>query len=405
MSKKIFMIDTLKTIIGALLIAFGLQFVAYPFIHSIVGDKSFGEILTIYTILTIASVVLGNTLNNIRLINIDYYSPSKYYSNFYKVFFVSILIEALILFVVLFVLFNLFFLDIIFLLIINFLMCIRIYLNVFFRMHLNYNKILFVSIVQLIGMLVGLLIFVIFPYWIFIFLVSELCAVSYTIFSLKNLKPANTDDGYKPILKDYIMLLGTNGFNNINLYLDRLVLLPLIGGKAVTLAFLATFVGKMLTTFMYPINNVILSYISVNSNWNKTKQYINVNLYSFIALVIVMVISYPLTIFIVSWLYQTNPNEFISLIIIGNLGVLVNAISIMIQTLNTKHISITKQANFITFHTSIYILLAIVITNFFGLTGFFWTTLSMNIFKFLILNLLGFKGVKNKNPKVEENKD
>ena len=95
------------------------------------------------------------------------------------------------------------------------------------------------------------------------------------------------------------MLLGTNGLNNINLYLDRLILLPLIGGRAVTLAFLSTFVGKMLATFMYPVNNVLLSYISVNSSWNKLKQYISVNVYSILALIAVMIVSYPLTIFIV----------------------------------------------------------------------------------------------------------
>lgn len=402
MSKKIFIVDTFKTIISSLLIAFGLQFVTYPFIHSMVGDKSFGEILTIYTILTIASVVLGNTLNNIRLINVDYYSPAHYFPKFYKILFVSILIETIILFAILLYFLKLNILTILILLIINFLMCIRIYLNVFFRMKLEYNKILYVSIIQIIGMIAGLLIFILFHYWVLIFLISELFAVAYTVFSLKRLKSASTDKVNKPILKDYIMLLGTNGFNNINLYLDRLVLLPLIGGKAVTLAFLATFVGKMLTTFMYPVNNVLLSYISVNSNWNKMKQYINVNLYSLIALVVVMIISYPLTIFIVSWFYQTNPNDFKNLIIIGNLGVLVNAVSIMIQTLNTKHISITIQANFITFHTIVYILLAIIITNFLGLSGFFWTTLSMNLLKFLILNLLGFKGVKNKSSNVKE---
>ncbi|PTK57410.1 capsular biosynthesis protein, partial [Staphylococcus haemolyticus] len=85
MSKKLFIIDTLKTISSSLLIALGLQFISYPFIHRILGDKEFGQILTIYTIITISSVVLGNTLNNIRLINVNYYSADYYYSKFRKV--------------------------------------------------------------------------------------------------------------------------------------------------------------------------------------------------------------------------------------------------------------------------------------------------------------------------------
>lgn len=33
MSKKLFVIDTIKTIFSSLIIALGLQFIAYPFIH------------------------------------------------------------------------------------------------------------------------------------------------------------------------------------------------------------------------------------------------------------------------------------------------------------------------------------------------------------------------------------
>lgn len=304
MSKKLFVIDTIKTIFSSLIIALGLQFIAYPFIHRGMGDNNFGEILTVYTILTITSVVLGNTLNNIRLINVDHYSSNNYFSRFYRTLIVSIAIETIALFILLFVYFNLSILDIFVLLFVNILMCLRIYLNVFFRMKLEYNKILYVAIAQFIGMMLGLMMFSVTHYWIIVFLISELFAVVYTLYELRNLNRAEANSKAKPIVKDFVMLLGTNGLNNINLYLDRLILLPLIGGRAVTLAFLSTFVGKMLATFMYPVNNVLLSYISVNSSWNKLKQYISVNVYSILALIAVMIVSYPLTIFIVSWLYQ-----------------------------------------------------------------------------------------------------
>ena len=99
MSKKLFVIDTIKTIFSSLIIALGLQFIAYPFIHRGMGDNNFGEILTVYTILTITSVVLGNTLNNIRLINVDHYSSNNYFSRFYRTLIVSIAIETIALFI------------------------------------------------------------------------------------------------------------------------------------------------------------------------------------------------------------------------------------------------------------------------------------------------------------------
>ncbi|WP_432390133.1 hypothetical protein [Staphylococcus chromogenes] len=91
-----------------------------------------------------------------------------------------------------------------------------------------------------------------------------------------------------------------------------------------------------------------------------------------------------------------DPHQLTQYIIIGNIGVLLNVVSTMIQTLNTKHSSITRQAHFITIHTVIYIVLAIVFTHFFELMGFFVITLIANMIKLIILNLIGLKEIKRK---------
>lgn len=131
MVKKVFIMDSVKTIIGTLLIALGLQFLAYPIINQRVGNEAFGSILTIYTIITITSVVLGNTLNNIRLINMNLYKSNHYYWKFVSILLISILIESIALIIVFLYFFNLNTIDIIFLILLNILMCLRIYLNVF----------------------------------------------------------------------------------------------------------------------------------------------------------------------------------------------------------------------------------------------------------------------------------
>ncbi|MFW2687316.1 capsular biosynthesis protein, partial [Staphylococcus aureus] len=88
------------------------------------------------TIITITSVVLGNTLNNIRLINMNLYKSNHYYWKFVSILLISILIESIALIIVFLYFFNLNTIDIIFLILLNILMCLRIYLNVFFRMTL-----------------------------------------------------------------------------------------------------------------------------------------------------------------------------------------------------------------------------------------------------------------------------
>ncbi len=54
----------------------------------------------------------------------------------------------------------------------------------------------------------------------------------------------------------------------------------------------------MLATFLYPINNVVLSYISVNESDNIKKQYLKTNLFAIAALCLVMIICYPITLII-----------------------------------------------------------------------------------------------------------
>ncbi|WP_415409368.1 capsular biosynthesis protein [Staphylococcus agnetis] len=394
MAKKMFIIDTLKTIVSSLLMAFGLQLVAYPLIQRTVGNAEFGHILTSYTILTITSVVMANTLNNIRLVNIEYYDSNHYYSLFIRLFLISIVIESIGIYIVFHMMFNVSWIGILALVILNLFMCLRIYLSVFFRMKLQYNKILIVSVFQFIGILVGLACFKVIQSWLIIFLVSELFALAYTFWKLKHIFVVKTKSDEPHIVNDYLMLLGTNALNNSNLYLDRLILLPLINGTAVTFAFLATFVGKMLATFLYPVNNVLLSYVSVNANVNKLRQYTLVNTYGILAIIFVTIVSYPATLIIVKLLYHLNSQQLTEFIIIGNIGVLLNVVSTMIQTLNTKHSSITRQAHFITVHTIIYIVLAIVLTHFYGLVAFFWITLIANFIKLVILNLLGINDVK-----------
>lgn len=396
MAKKMFIIDTLKTIISSLLMAFGLQLIAYPFIQRTVGNAEFGHILTIYTILTITSVVMGNTLNNIRLVNMEYYRENAYYAIFIKLFCYSVLIESLGLALLFYWMFHISWQGIFALLIVNFFMCLRIYLSVFFRMKLQYNHILFTAVFQFVGILVGIVCFQMIEGWLMIFIISEIFALAYTFFALRHVTFSAKKDHPSHIKNDYLMLLGTNTLNNFNLYLDRLILLPLINGTAVTFAFLATFVGKMLATFLYPVNNVLLSYVSVNANENKRKQYFLVNTYGIVAIILVTIVSYPATLVIVDLLYHMDPHQLTQYIIIGNIGVLLNVVSTMIQTLNTKHSSITRQAHFITFHTVIYIVLAIVFTHFFELIGFFVITLLANMIKLIILNLIGLKELKRK---------
>ncbi|MBI5975585.1 capsular biosynthesis protein [Staphylococcus canis] len=393
MKKHSFIIDSLKTIISTLLIAFSLQLLAYPTISHALGNEEFGKILSAYTIITISSVIVGNTLNNIRMINIKSFKDNLLYLNFIKLIVISMVIESVILIFLFLELYQLSVVITSWLLIINILMIIRIYMSVFFRIKLQYNKILLAAIFQFIGLTIGLVIFKVTHFWVVIFLMSEISVVLYTIYTLRHLRLSKVKS-HKNIISEYVNLLISNGLNNLNIYLDRIILLPLIGGGAVALSFLATFIGKIFASFMYPINNVILSYISVKNTDNKIKQYLIVNFYGLILSGVIIVISYPITVLIVEYLYRQDSAQVQPYIIVGNIGVFFGVIATMIQTLNTKYISINKQTRYITIHTIIYIVLTIIATWKLEILGFFIMTVLANLLKIILLTVIGIKDSK-----------
>lgn len=392
MKKKNFILDSFKTISSTIMVAFSLQLFAYPTISHSLGSETFGEILSIYTIITMFSVVTGNTLNNIRMINVGEYNENFIYRNFVLILVISCLIESFILVVLFHYLYKIDKITIFCLLVINILMILRIYLNVYFRLKLQFSKILIAAIYQVLGLTIGILLFKFFEYWILIFLLSEICIVLYTLYTLRYLKFNNDNQiKQKSILPDYLNLLVSNSLNNVNIYIDRIILLPIIGGGAVAVSFLATFIGKIFATFMFPINNVILSYISVKATNNKKRLYFIVNVYGIILSVLIILVSYPTTIFIVEYFYHRNSSEVRPFIILGNIGVFLGVIATMIQSLNTKYISITKQTSYVTLHTIIYIILSLILTAIYGLYGFFIITLIANVIKILLLTYIGIK--------------
>ncbi|MCO4329232.1 capsular biosynthesis protein [Staphylococcus hyicus] len=400
MEKKNFILDSFKTITSTIIVAFSLQLFAYPTISNTLGSEDFGEILSIYTIITIVSVVIGNTLNNIRMINVSDFDGNFMYRRFLLILVMSFMVEIFILVFLFYYFYKIDKITIFCLLIINMLMILRIYLNVYFRLKLEFSKILIAAIFQVLGLAIGILLFKYFEYWVLIFLLSEVCIVSYTVYTLRYLKFKSESKEFKKksILPDYLNLLVSNSLNNVNIYIDRIILLPIIGGGAVAISFLATFIGKIFATFMFPINNVILSYISVKNTNNKKRLYLIVNVYGFFLSVLIILVSYPTTLFIVEYFYHHNNSEIKPFIILGNIGVFLGVIATMIQSLNTKYISISKQTSYVTIHTILYIILSLILTGIYGLYGFFIITLIANVIKLSLLTYIGIKDCDTYTP-------
>ena len=269
----------------------------------------------------------------------------------------------------------------------------RYYLNVYFRENLNYKNILFVNLSVLIGYIIGIIIFLFIKLYSVVFLLGEVFGLIYllrkTVF-LKyfSLKRSSFQSENKNILKDYLNFSFINIVINILNYLDRFILLPIIGPVLVNVYFIASTASKMIGLVTTPINNVILSYLTVDNGNKNLKRFIQINIG-------IIIVSIPMF-FIVKYssllvVYILYHNYFEKVYLIINLVVLICLLQIFIsifhpfsmRMINSKIILYIQLG-----YALIYILLAFYGSYIYGIYGFCWSTIISMLLKLLTTNSL-----------------
>ncbi|ATD31836.1 hypothetical protein BHM04_11855 [Macrococcus sp. IME1552] len=396
MIKRNFVNDTIKTMLGSLITALAIQFIIFPFLNQKVNIETFGLYISIYTILSMISVVVSNSLNNIRLINANY-KPNIFYGEFITLFLIGTVTSFLFIILIL-----VYYGQSIYMIILYFvfyiLMSLRVYLIVFFRIQLNFSKLLITNILQLLGLLIGLLIYKVLFSWILIFICGEIISLIYIIYSLKlTVKSIELKKFFNKKLKqDYLNLLLINAINNIITYFDRLILLPILGGKAVSISFLSTFFSKTLANFIYPLNSVLLSYLIKSKNSNQKQEYIYTIIISISISLLSILIAFPFSLLIIRYVYKESTEAYINYIIIANLGVIFSIVVNILNSINLKYIDMKIQSNIQLITFFLFLTIIPLSTYYFNLQGFFLAFLILNFSKIIILLYVGFSMKYNK---------
>ncbi|MCJ1661280.1 hypothetical protein MT341_01540 [Staphylococcus sp. NRL 18/288] len=272
-----FLKDSTLNIISNLIVVVVIQLIAFPFINKNVNNDQFALLIVLYGIAIVVATSLGNTLNNVRLLHredIDEIERETIFTNG----FIIILILNLIIFsgVSLFYSHNFDF-NLLLMIIFSLLLTSRYYLNVYFRENLKYINILLVNIFVFIGYLLGLLIFkFLIPFYSIVFVFGELLGFIFLVkknnfIKYINAKKTTNKKKIKKIFDDYVNFTLINVIINVLNYLDRFILLPIIGPLLVNVYFIASTASKMIGLITTPMNNVILSYLSVKNSKDNLK--------------------------------------------------------------------------------------------------------------------------------------
>lgn len=319
-----------------------MQLVVYPTIASTTDAESYGVFLTIIAIVGTVSGMLGNGLNNLRLIVNREYDGIGSGGDFNILLLFSVLLG--------FLGSMLFLVCLGFSLTFSFLVCVIVvlqilhgYLTVAFRLIINYRKTLNISIIFALICIVACLGYKSFLKdcfsWPVLFLLPEIPVLVYLWFNTSLLKESfsKTKD-FGSLFFKYLNIMYVNLISSIKVYFDRTLLLPLLGGEAVSAYFAATFLGKGFVLFVEPLSNVLLSYYGQKDFILTRRKFWLGNIAIFVIVIVgyffVWILSGPL----VSLFYPSLYNSAKEYFWIANIIPLLHVINVIIRPAAIKYV-------------------------------------------------------------------
>ncbi|MCH4533018.1 hypothetical protein MKS61_08095 [Staphylococcus haemolyticus] len=392
-----FLKDSSLNIISNLIVVVVIQLIAFPLINKDVTNSQFALLIVLYGIAIVIATSLGNTLNNVRLLHREGISEIERETIFTRGFLILLVFNLII-----FTGISIFYshkidANLILLIIFSLLLTSRYYLNVYFRENLNYTHILLVNIFVFIGYLIGLLIFkFVLPLYSIVFLLGEILGF---IFLYKKTNFLSYIKGssiinklkVKRILQDYVNFTLINVIINILNYLDRFILLPIIGPVLVNVYFIASTASKMIGLVTTPMNNVILSYLSIKDSHDNLKRFVQINIGVIIASIpMFFIVKYSslLVVFVLYNTYISKVTTIINLVVIICILQIFNSIfhPFAMRMIHSRIIFFIQIG-----YGVIYLVIAFIGSNLYGLQGFCWATIIAMLIKLIVTNLIVFR--------------
>lgn len=378
--------DILLSIVGSFIITAVLQLMVYPYISSQMTTSHFGSILTLMGFSNTVASIFGGSLNNIRLIKQDYYKLGRLSDFGVLIYRMNIMATILMIIVIMAFKTQINFMEAVSLIVATIFLILRNYMNVYYRINLDYGKIIIHLLFTGLGYIAGILIFKHIMIWPVVFCLGEICAFiyAYKTTEFKNEKRVKSDK-FNEINRDFIQLSSSNCISSLLLYLDRIIINPILGPANVALYYIASLVGKTVGIVLNPIASIILTYLSKFTTISKRKVFYILSLISIIAGSVIYCISVPITPIIIKILY---PNDFLEAqryFNFANLSVIVMICGSLINPIVLKNAPMWWQNVIQILYCILYLGLSIVLMYKYSLYGFCIAGIISNVARLLLI--------------------
>lgn len=400
--KKKAIFDVLLNITAAALPIAMLQLVVYPMAAKILGGDEYGLMLTIYSIWILVSNALGNVLNNIKLLKVQDYENLGDEGDIALFVRRWLALGSVIVFAIVWIYCGNFEpIHILLGTLVSIFIFLKAYLEVGFRIKLNFVAILINNALLSLGYFIGYFVFKATGIWELIFLFGYVLSSIFCVVKTGLLKEKpNKTVLYPSVRKDSYSLLVASVITTLINYADKLVLYPLMGGTAVAIYYTATILGKITGMLTGPINSVFLSYIA---RWDESRAGF---FFKILGIGVgISVVGYGLTMLlarpVIGLLFPQWLEEVMDIIPLTTITIMLGVLASLLQPFVLKYCKMTWQIAISAAGSAAYFIFALFFWHFFGLKGFCIGTI-IGIFVKLVIMIIVYCKTMRKNGAISE---
>lgn len=377
-----------------------LQLIVYPMLARWLNSTVYGELLTVMGIANIVVVSLGGGINNVRLIQHEKYQD-KIEGDFNFLLGMLNIVGTILFAAIIAVFFPMAASNFIIVAVYVFFGILRGYWSVAYRLKINYIANFKMNIFISAGYIIGLFFVKGTQVWAFSFLIAEMMGVIYLYVTTDLYKESyERTDLFKETSSILIVLVINTLIGNIIIYLDRLVLYPILGAEQVTIFTVSSFLGKSVGLLIVPVSSVLLSYYAQKSFIMTTKRYWMINLIMSGGTVICSGIVFLLAPWVTGILYPSLINDTMAYLVIANAASLIGALSSIVSPAVLKYANVKWQLVIQITYILLYFSLSILFLEKGGLHGFCVANILVNTIRFVLYLVVGHISIKKMEKRI-----
>lgn len=349
--------DMILNMVGFGIYVVSQKIILLPIIAKQVNDNVYTSLTLFMSILNIFCNVTGGELGNVRLIKNNDYKDKKVIGDFSRILLIlSLLIIVIGSPILIFLKYE--YKYILFFILTILMANIRLYATNFYRLEKKFLKVIIQNLIYLIGIILGLFLFNYIHEIYIVLFIPELISIIYALFNCDLIKMGlNKTTEIKSTIKKYIGLGTISLLNNIMNYCDSILIYPILGAQQVAVYYAVNSVSNITSLLTNPMSSVILSWIS-NAKDEKKNKIFKITLSINIPLIIIVtLITMPLTYLSMFVLYKQYLSGITILVILISISTAFGTAGAFTKTILIKY---TKTANLVGIYIMYFLVLSIL---------------------------------------------